>query len=309
VAAAKRVDDGRQLAIAHWIRAQDYWRSGRFAEGVAEARRGRQAFDARQPTTGLLEHPEILNRTVEAYCACMLGQVDTALRDLRALAAKAREAANPLTPERTLTVLGVTHQLLRNVDETTLVVQQMTALSQTHRRPQHGDWLALLRAWVLTAQGDVTAGLAQATRAMTGLEIKSRTPRRLAILAECFAAAGRVDAAQELIARALAETEARGERFWEAELNRQQGELALTAGGAAADAEACFERALAIARSQEARLFELKAAVSLGRVRARQGRSRDAAALVEPVLSAFDDGFDFPDLRDARMLLDLAKTA
>jgi len=212
-----------------------------------------------------------------------------------------------------LTVLGVTHQLLRNVDETSVVVQQMTALSQTHRRPQHGDWLALLRAWVLTAQGDLTAGLAQATRAMTGLEIKSRTPRRLAILAECFAAAGRVDAAQELIVRALAETEARGERFWEAELNRQQGELALMAGGgagdAASDAEACFQRALAIARSQEARLFELKAAISLGRVWARQGRSRDAAALVGPVWSAFDDRFDFPDLRDARMLLDLAKTA
>jgi tetratricopeptide (TPR) repeat protein len=225
------------------------------------------------------------------------------------MAEQACEAANPLTPERTLTVLGVTHQLLRNVDQTAIVVQQMTALSQTHRRPQHGDWLALLRAWVLTAQGDIAPGLAQATRAMTGLEIKSRRPRRLSILAECFAAAGRIDAAQELIGRALVETEARGERFWEADLYRQQGELVLMAGGAVDAATASYERALAIARAQDARLFELKAAISLGRVWAHQGRRRDAIDLVGAVVSAFDPGLDLPDLRDARMLLDLAKSA
>ncbi|MGH6942667.1 MAG: hypothetical protein ACREH6_00410, partial [Geminicoccaceae bacterium] len=230
VQAARRVGDRRQLAIAHWICAQDYWRSGRFAEGVAEARRGRRAFDAHQPTADLVEHPEILNRTVEAYCACMLGRVGSALRDLRAMAAEAREAANPLTPERTFTVLGATHQLLRDVDQTAVVVQQMTALSQTHRRPQHGDWLVLLRAWVLTAQGDMASGVAQATSAMEGLEIKSRLPRRLSILAECFAAAGQIDTAQGLVTRALVETEARGERSWEAELHRQRGELLLAAG-------------------------------------------------------------------------------
>jgi predicted ATPase len=105
------------------------------------------------------------------------------------------------------------------------------------------------------------------------------------------------------------ETEARGERFWEAELHRQRGELLLVAGDAVDVAEASFERALAIARAQQSRLFELKAAVRLGRVWTRHGRRRDATALVRPMLSNFDDGSDFPDLRDARMLLDLAKSA
>jgi DNA-binding winged helix-turn-helix (wHTH) protein/class 3 adenylate cyclase/tetratricopeptide (TPR) repeat protein len=309
VESARRLGDRRQLAIAHWIRAQDYWRSGRFAEGVAEARRGRRAFDARQSTADLLEHPEILNRTVEAYCACMLGQVGEALGDLRAMAEEAREAANPLTPERILTVLGVTHQLLRDVGGTAMVAQQMTALSQIHRRPQHGDWLALLHAWVLTAQGDTASGIAQATNAMKGLEIKSRRPRRLSILAECFAAAGQITTAQDLIAKALVETEALGERFWEAELNRQRGELLLAAGDPVDAAEACFERALALARGQQARLFELKAAVSLARLWTRHGRRRDATAVIKTVLQGFDLRYDFADLRDARMLLDLAKTA
>jgi predicted ATPase len=150
----------------------------------------------------------------------------------------------------------------------------MKALSQTHRRPQQSDWLTLLRAWLLTAQGDVAAGLAQARAAMSGLEIKSHRPRRLSILVECFAAAGEVAAAQDLIARALVETAARGERFWEAELNRQQGELVLLAGGADEAASAAFERALMVARAQDARLFELTAAVSLGRLRARLGPRR-----------------------------------
>ena len=307
--AAQRVDDGRQLAIAHWIRAQDYWRAGRFADGVAEARRGQAAFDARQPKADLLEDPEVLNRTVELYCACMLGEVERALRDLRAMTTSALEAANPLTPERTLTVLGVTHQLLQQVDETAGVVQQMTALSQTHRRPQHGDWLALLRAWVLTAQGHFDAGLAQARSAMRGLEIKSRRPRRLSILAECFAAAGEVATAQDLVERALAETDARGERFWEAELNRQRGDLLLLADRPVEEASAAFERALAIARWQGARLFELKAAVSLGCLLTRLGRRGETAGLVGPVLAHFDQRLDLPDLRAARKLLDLARSA
>jgi tetratricopeptide (TPR) repeat protein len=309
VEAARRLGDRRQLAIAHWIRAQDYWRSGRFAAGLAEARSGREAFDERQPVADLIEHPGIVNRTVEAYCACMLGQVERALRDLRAMAEESREAANPMTSERTFAVLGVTYQLLRDVDETASVVQQMTALPQTHRPRRHGDWLALLRAWVLTAQGDMGSGVAHATNAMQGLEIKSRLPRRLSILADCFAAAGRIDTAQELITRALVETEARGERFFEAELHRQQGEVVLAAGGAVDAAEASFERALAIARAQEARLLELKAAVSRGRLWTRYGRSEDATALVGPVAATFDRGFGFPDLRDACTLLHLAKTA
>jgi predicted ATPase len=144
---------------------------------------------------------------------------------------------------------------------------------------------------------------------MQGLEIKSRLARRLSILAECFAAASQIDMAQDLVTRALAEADARGERFWEAELHRQRGELLLAAGDPVDGAEACFERALKIARAQQARLFELKAAVSLGRVWTRHGRRRAATALIGPVLAAFDDGFDFPDLRDARMLLGGVRTA
>ena len=81
------------------------------------------------------------------------------------------------------------------------------------------------------------------------------------------------------------------------------------ARGATDDAEGCLERALAIAQAQKVRLLALKAAISVGRIWSRRGRGPDATALVQPVLAIFDDRFDFPDLRDARMLLGLAKSA
>jgi tetratricopeptide (TPR) repeat protein len=307
VEVARRVDDGQQLAIAHWILAQDYWRAGRFAEGRAEARRGRKAFDTTKPTGNLLEHPEILNRTVEDYCASMLGDTGAAIADLRRMADEAATAANPLSPKRTLTVLGVTLQFLGLLDETATVVRKMTELSTARGWRDDGDWSALLRAWVLTGTGDTAAAIDQAQRSVDAIARKSRRSRRLSILADTLAKSGRIESAQALIARALQEGEALGERFWEAELMRQRGELALTQGDtdrAAAD----FELSLAVARSQGSLLFALKTAVSLGGLRHRQRRGGEAAALVAPILQRFTDTFDFPARREARRLCSVKRT-
>ena len=86
-------------------------------------------------------------------------------------------------------------------------------------------------------------------------------------------------------------------------LYRLRGELLLAHAGEQA-AEAAFERALAVARAQEARPLELRAAVSLGRLWRRQGRAGDARALLAPLCDWFSEGFDTPDLRDALALLD-----
>ncbi len=146
VEAARRLGDRRRQAIAHWLRAQDYWRSGRFAEGRADARQGRQAYDAGRSRDDLIADPAVLNRTVEAYCGCMLGEVDAALRELRAMAEECR-GGNPLATERVLTVLGVTQQLLGNVDETRAIVQWMDALPKIDRQPRHADHWPCCAHW------------------------------------------------------------------------------------------------------------------------------------------------------------------
>ena len=99
-----------------------------------------------------------------------------------------------------------------------------------------------------------------------------------------------------------------GERYWEAELHRLQGELLLTRAAAEPAvpeaAEACFHRALAVARRQSARSLELRALVSLGRLYQRLGRRAEARPMVAEAYGRFTEGFDTPDLREAKALLD-----
>jgi predicted ATPase len=99
------------------------------------------------------------------------------------------------------------------------------------------------------------------------------------------------------------EGERTGERWFVAELNRLKGELLLRLQRPEA-AEELYRKALSIARGQEAKLWELRAAVSLGRMRRDQGRHAEARDLLTPVYSWFTEGFDTPDLKEARALLD-----
>ena len=106
-------------------------------------------------------------------------------------------------------------------------------------------------------------------------------------------------------ANALTEVARTGERFWEAELQRLKGQLLLQAGSTSApEAEACFHRAIEIARSQNARSWELRAATSLARLWAGQGKRAQAHDLLAPVYGWFTEGLDTADLQDAKALLD-----
>jgi predicted ATPase len=96
-----------------------------------------------------------------------------------------------------------------------------------------------------------------------------------------------------------------GERWWQAELHRLQGEALLTrAGSGRAQACSCFQRALDISRQQEAKSLELRAATSLARLWAEQGRRAQAQDLVAPIYDWFTEGFETQDLKDAKTLLD-----
>ena len=94
-----------------------------------------------------------------------------------------------------------------------------------------------------------------------------------------------------------------GERWLEAELIRHKGELLLRQGYSAA-AEELYRDALIIAKEQEAKLWELRAAVGLARLRSDQDRRAEARDLLTPVYGWFTEGFDTPDLKEAKALLD-----
>ena len=127
----------------------------------------------------------------------------------------------------------------------------------------------------------------------------------LSYLARAYAELGQFDDAWRCIGEAMTAVETTKERWCEAEVNRIAGEIALKSPEPdAAKAEAYFERALAVARQQQAKSWELRAAMSLARLWRDQGKLQQARELLAPVYGWFTEGFDTRDLKEAKALLE-----
>ncbi len=128
-------------------------------------------------------------------------------------------------------------------------------------------------------------------------------PHHIALLARACEIAGQIEEAVTLLDDALQIVERTGERWFAAELNRHKGRLLLRQGHTEA-AEELYRKALSIAQEQDAKLWELRAAASLARLRRDQGRRAEARELLAPVYGWFTEGFDTQDLKEAKALLD-----
>ena len=170
------------------------------------------------------------------------------------------------------------------------------------------------RGWALAMQGEVEAGLAQLRQGMaailaTGQEMSR--PLCLVLLAEAVGRAGQVEEGLCLLVEALTALEGSEWGDLLAEAYRLQGTLLLTPAGTRhkikgkreAAAEGCFQQALAIARQQQAKSWELRAAVSLSRLWQQQGMSTAARELLAPLYGWFAEGFDTVNLQEAQALL------
>src|SRR5215469_12129772 len=126
----------------------------------------------------------------------------------------------------------------------------------------------------------------------------------LALQADAQLAIGKSEAALASAAAGLEQVEKMGAAPLEAELYRLRGEALLAGAGTVSEAETAIEQALAVARRQNAKSWELRAAMSLARLRQLQGRPQEAAALLAPILAWFTEGFDTADFKEAKALLD-----
>ena len=137
----------------------------------------------------------------------------------------------------------------------------------------------------------------------TGAEISR--PYFLTLLADVHGTIGESDSGLKVLNEALALVDTTGERWCEAEIYRLKGELLLQQNSDhQAEAENCFQRAIAIAQNQQAKSWELRAATSLARLWQQQGKHQEAHDLLAPVYNWFTEGFDTADLKDAKALLD-----
>jgi predicted ATPase len=174
--------------------------------------------------------------------------------------------------------------------------------------PQVLGWATTYRGWAVAMQGRLEEGYVQVRQGMDAVlasgSVSSR-PYYLALLAEIQWKMGKIDAALQSIEEALKMVANTGERWYEAELRRLKGELLLQQSlDNHPEAETCFHQALNVARHQQAKSLELRAATSLAKLWHSQGRYQDAYDLLAPVYGWFTEGFDTVDLQDAKALLD-----
>lgn len=161
--------------------------------------------------------------------------------------------------------------------------------------------------WAPARSGDTAKGIELCRKGMAQLRTIGANcwfPRYYALLAECYQQAGDPQRGCQAIAEAQKSIESTGERIWEAEILRLKGSLLLRPGSNGREAEACFVAALRRARGQEARLLELRAAASLADLLSRNGKVTRAREVLARTYQTFTEGFDCPDLRNARVLLD-----
>jgi predicted ATPase len=165
----------------------------------------------------------------------------------------------------------------------------------------------LILAWTLVEQTATPSAVAQ-MRETYNHEIVARRfngPFLLALLADADGRVGRSVTGLGILDEALALAEEMDERWWEAELHRLKGQLLLSvAANNAVAAEACYERAVNVARGQGAKSLELRSSTSLARLWHMQGMIKPARELLGPIHQWFTEGFDTPDLKEAKALLD-----
>jgi predicted ATPase len=177
---------------------------------------------------------------------------------------------------------------------------------------EHGfsHWLAegtLLRGWALAEDGALDEALEHMARGFAILRAEGSDIGMLYWLltsAEVHGKAGRVGEGLALLDEALGAAQANNVRWYEAEVHRLRG--CLLRGTDQPDPkriEDCFQRAMAVAREQDARWWELRAATGLADIWSEQGRRGEAHDLLEPIYGWFTEGFDTPDLTEARLLL------
>jgi len=160
--------------------------------------------------------------------------------------------------------------------------------------------------WALASEGRIQEGIArmhEGMKAHLAVGSKIGMPYFLTLLAEIHAQQGELDEARKALADALEIVSPRQD-FHKAEVYRKRGELALMQGLAESEAERWFLEALQVARCQKAKSLELRAAMSLGRLRQSQAKKEEACKLLAGVYEWFTEGFETADLKDAKLLLE-----
>jgi predicted ATPase len=306
---SRQRNDSAGLVLGHFSSGRNLLSAGRFASSRSHLDEAIALYDpiSHRPLVHQFGfHPRVSSQALLAIVLFCLGFPDQGLATSSAAIAEARRLAHPPSLAQSLS-MGA-RLLLLGGDNATLDkrADELAALAIEQGFPFWRALGTIFRGWVKVGNGDVAKGISilrrgSAAYRATGAE--QWMTHHIALLARAYEITGQVEEALTRLEEALQIVERAGERWFAAELNRQKGQLLLRQGHSEA-AEELYRKALSIAEEQEAKLWELRAAVSLARLRRDQGRHAGARDLLVPVYGWFTEGFDTPDLKEAKALLD-----
>jgi predicted ATPase len=256
------------------------------------------------------QDPGVACRAFGAVALWLLGYPDQAVRRSREAVALAGELGQPSTLVLALHFAAMLRQYRREVPAVRGSAEATTAIAAEHG---FSFWRAsslIMGGWAVSEQGARSSGIVQLRRELTAFAATGAETYRtyyLALLAEALGREGQIEEGLGVLAEAVALMHSTGEGFHGAELHRLQGELLLRQKAtevACLEAEVCFRQALTIARHQQAKSLELRAAMSLSRLYQKQDRQAEARPMLAECHDWFTEGFDTPDLQEAKALLE-----
>src|SRR5262249_48788211 len=244
-----------------------------------------------------------------AVALWLLGYPDQGVERSREAVALGRELRQPNTLGLALYFDAILRQYRREAPAVQESAEAASAIAAEHGISLWQAVGLVMCGWALAEHDQADSSIDRIRQGLTDWEATgggTHRPYHLALLAEALGRAGQIEEGLGVLDEALALVHGTGEGFHGAELHRLRGEFLLrhgTAEGACREAEACFRQALTIARQQQAKSLELRAAMSLTRLYQEQGRQAEARPMLAECYDWFTEGFDTPDLREAKALL------
>jgi predicted ATPase len=308
---AQQADDPALVVIAHYALGVAWLRLGALTaarEQLEEVITRYMPAQRRALVFRIGQDPGVTCRLYAAQALWLLGYPAQALTRLHDALALAHELSHPYSLAFARCFTAFVAQFHRDVPGVHEQAEAAVALATEQGFPL---WTAMgtsFRGWALAMQGRDEVGMAQIRQGIaawraTGAAL--HVPYLCTLLADVAAHLGHIEDGLQALAEAYTLVEQHDERWWEAEIHRLRGVLLQRQTiPQPEDAEVWLQRALDVARRQEAKSLELRAAMSLARLWQQQGKRQEAYDLLTPIYGWFTEGFDTADLQDAKILLD-----
>ncbi|MFQ6108718.1 MAG: AAA family ATPase, partial [Candidatus Aminicenantales bacterium] len=307
---AEQSEDPMVTAISYYIHTWPLLNVGELVQTLDHAKRMIALYDPDKH--GSLAYIfgydlGVLNLVFGSWALWFLGYPDQALKQFNVATDHARKLGHPYTLAFTLVGGCELHWFLRDRQRVNDYTEELVPLSDERRFVYWQAHGIFYRGERQTLEGQVKKGIEQMKQGLSMMRATGTETCLTRLLSRKAEACKKMRQTKEglaAITEAMDLMRRYDERYMEAELHRLKGELLLMEGETASEVEACFRKAIEVSRRQQAKSLELRAVMSLSRQLMKQGKKEQAKKLLADIYGWFSEGFDTPDLKEAKLLLD-----